>query len=171
MSQIWCSDENKTVELGIPRGEFIAQNLLSLKLNIKSILDICCGRGFVLQGIKLWYPEAACYGLDMETFTDWNQWDKLTFIKSSLQEFIKNTSQTFDLVLMMETWRNWSQQDDGGNFRRELIDWFKWHTKYFVCSGPLLELEEYEHIYIGNDDVESRKGYDIPINLIYMENK
>ena len=160
MSKIWCSDENKSAEQGIARGEFIAKKLIELKLELSSILDICCGRGFVLQGLKLWYPDATCYGLDMETFTDWNQWDKLIFIKSSLQEFIKDTSQTFDLVLMTETWRNWSQLEDGGKFRRELMGWLEEHTKYFICTGPLLELACRGHTfkYLGNDDVESRSN-------------
>ena len=124
------------------------------KLNLPSnfsILDMAGGRGVVLNGLSGLFPKCQPTIVDIRSYE--NDWFKfranIKTIISPLQDFIKSTEQKFDVVMMLNCYRNWSKHAEV----KLLVDkWLETHTKYFVTSGCRTTWEQLD---ITGDDYKS----------------
>ena len=158
---IWGDDKNTDEIEGIKRGKNIIDILSNHNINPNSILDLCCGKGYVLSGISEELPDADCCGIDIRSYDEWTKYSNIdeygrySMIKfqiDSFQHFINTSEDNFDLVLMLETWRNWTMVAENNLiWRRNLVAWLKDHAKYFICTGSLFELESYPNEIIAKD--------------------
>lgn len=96
-------------------------------LEIKSIVDIACGVGIVLESLG-WVMDANCEQFDIEEYPEW-QHLIIRPTKRDLMEFIE-TDEKFDLVLMLNSYRNWDEEP-----REKLNQWMKRNAKYFITGG------------------------------------
>jgi hypothetical protein len=116
-----------------------------------SVLDIACGDGVVLWQIQKSFPQAACYGVDcnkgMFPAHAMVERDGVRLYKVYIQHLLKNDSdQPFDVVLMLNTYRDWKAADLRGHEidLPELANrWFERNGIYVVLT---MEREEYEQL-------------------------
>ena len=88
---------------------------------------MACGVGLVLESLG-WVIDADCEQFDIEGYPEWNH----LVIRPSvmnLEEFIA-TDKSFDLVLMLNSYRNWDEEP-----REKLNQWLKRNAKYFITGG------------------------------------
>ncbi len=129
---------------------FIYEALVKLNLPSNfSIVDIAGGRGVVLNGIAGIFPECKPTIVDITSYDyDWGKHrQSIKQIVMPLQEFIKVTDEIYDVVMMLNSYRNWGKNEklpqrieSKNNFDKWLIE----HAKYFITSGATLPYEQGE---------------------------
>jgi hypothetical protein len=108
-----------------------------------SVLDIACGDGIVLWQIQKSFPEAACYGVDCNKgkFPAHSivERDGVRLYQAYIQHLFKNDClQRFDVVLMLNTYRDWKAADLRGHEidLPELANrWFERNGVYVVLTA------------------------------------
>jgi hypothetical protein len=85
-----------------------------------SVLDIACGDGIVLWQIQKSFPQSACYGVDCNkgqfSAHSMVEGEGVRLYKAYIQHLFKNDSeQPFDVVLMLNTYRDWKAADLRGH--------------------------------------------------------
>jgi hypothetical protein len=90
-----------------------------------SIVDIACGEGEVLIEIKKEFPECRASGIDILGFPSWPAIPQFT--QMSLQEFIRTSDQKYDVVMMLNSYRNWPD-------KHEFDKWIRENAHYFIYS-------------------------------------
>ena len=108
-----------------------------------SILDIAGGRGVVLNGIAGLFPQCKPTIIDIKKFDyDWRKHRKsIRQLEMPLQEFIKQDNSIYDVVMMLNSYRNWQKKKSTPKrtAAREAFDqWLISHAKYFITSGAIL---------------------------------
>lgn len=118
------------------------------KLNLPedfSIIDIAAGRGVVLGGLVGIFPQCNASILDIVKYDyDWAKLPRrVKRYVMPLQKFIKNSDKVFDVVMMLNSYRNWNG-DKTGEVKRGFDEWLFSHARYFVTSGANLPYEQGE---------------------------
>jgi hypothetical protein len=107
-----------------------------------SVLDIACGDAVVLWQIKKNFPASDCYGIDCNKgrFSSHAQVEKagVRLYAGFIQHLFKaDAPAPFDMVLMLNTYRDWKAADLREH-ERELPDlahrWFEANAKYIVLT-------------------------------------
>jgi hypothetical protein len=108
-----------------------------------SILDIACGDAIVLWQIQKSFPQASCYGVDCNkgNFTAHStvERDGVRLYKAYIQHLFKaDVERPFDVVLMLNTYRDWKAAD----LRVHEIDlpelanlWFERNSVYAILTA------------------------------------
>lgn len=160
IKRVWGNDENNNEEEGIGRGYKIFEALINRNIRPHNILDLCCGKGYVLFGLSKKFPNTICQGVDIWTYDEWTKYNNIKFYHTTFQDFINTYNNNFDLTLMLETWRRWDMlPDENLVWRKNLICWLKEHTRYFICSDALFELESCSNEIIGIDTLKSKGNH------------
>ena len=116
-----------------------------------SVLDIACGDGIVLWQIHKAFPESACYGVDCNKGEfpahSMVERDGVRLYKGYIQHlFKKDSEQPFDIVLMLNTYRDWKAADLRGH-EIDLPDlanrWFERNGSYVILTT---ERQGYEQL-------------------------
>lgn len=71
--------------------------LIKNSLKIKSICEIGCGAGEILNFIKNKYPDIKCTGYDIAYGLE-NFWSKIDDVNFNKQDFLKNNNEKFDII-------------------------------------------------------------------------
>lgn len=107
-----------------------------------SVLDIACGDGIVLWQIQKAFPQSACYGVDCNKGQfpahAMVERDGVRISKAYIQHLFKSDSEEpFDVVLMLNTYRDWKAADLRGH-EIDLPDlanhWFERNGRYLVLT-------------------------------------
>jgi len=97
------------------------------KLNLPedfSIVDIACGDGGVLNKVKEAFPQCKAFGFDIEPPPE-----AVNVTQGDLQDFIKDNHNHYDIVMMLNSYRNWH-----GKAKLDFDEWCSFHTHYFITS-------------------------------------
>lgn len=122
-----------------------------VKLNLPenfSIVDIAGGRGVIINGIAGLFPNCKPAIVDIVCYPhDWKKFRKSVKIYiMPLQDFIK-LDLSFDVVMMLNSYRNWKKNDkieERRTARNNFDAWLPTHAKYFITSGADLPYEQGE---------------------------
>ena len=141
---------------------FIYEALMKLNLPPDfSILDMAGGRGVVLNAIAGIFPECKPTIVDIRYYEyDWRKFRRqVKQVVTPLQDFIESKCGVYDVVMMLNSYRNWkdvARRPGTILYRTEARKGFdKWlveHAKYFITSGADLPYEQGEirgHDYRG----------------------
>ena len=110
--------------------------------NSFSVLDIACGDGIVLWQIQKSFPNAACYGIDCNkgNFPAHAMVERggVRLYKAYIQHLFRNdVRHPFDVVLMLNTYRDWKAADLRGHEidLPELANhWFERNALYVILT-------------------------------------
>lgn len=97
-------------------------------LNIKRVVDVACGVGLIAEGLSWVIPYTTFQQFDIEEYPEWQHLRVKPTVRD-LNEFIK-TDESFDLVLMLNSYRNWDDEPRG-----RFNEWLSRNAKYFISSG------------------------------------
>jgi len=106
------------------------------------VLDICCGDAIVLWQIKRAFPQAICYGVDLnkgrfDTHVK-VQRDVVQLYRVFIQHLFRTHPDTpFDLTLMLNTYRGWESADlrEHERYLPELANaWFNRNARYTILT-------------------------------------
>ena len=144
---------------------YIYETLVKLNLpNNFSIVDIAAGRGVVLNGLALAFPECRPEINDIYHYK--YDWTKITprvkFHVEPLQEFIKSQG-GYDVVMMLNSYRNWTGDLDG-SIQKSFDKWLVNNAKYFITSGSELPYEQGE--IRGKDFRRNLQIFKLPLSKI-----
>lgn len=92
------------------------------------ILDIAAGNANVLAEIKHAFPKCKAEAIDIVPFPEWDRHD-FPCIPMALQEFIHKDNRQYEVVMMLNSYRNWT-----GPEKEEFDRWIYSHAKFFVTS-------------------------------------
>ena len=130
---------------------FIYEALMKLDLPPDfSIIDIAGGRGVVLNGIVGIFPQCKPTIVDIQRYDyDWRKHHQsIKQVVMPLQDFIKQDDIVYDVVMMLNSYRNWKKKSKHTPHRdkaREDFDkWLVGHCRYFITSGADLPYEQGE---------------------------
>jgi hypothetical protein len=134
-----------------------------------SIVDFPCGDAIVLWQIKKVFPRANCYGLDCNKGTfathDMVQRHGVLLFRGFLQQlFASNPEESFDIAVMLNTYRGWESADLREHERDlpELADaWFARNAKFTILTatdGQISRLRDlgFSVISIGKGEDDSK---------------
>jgi len=110
-------------------------------LKVKSVLDIACGLGLVVESLH-WVMDCDMEHFDIEPYKEWDRLRVKPSVKN-LFDFIKE-DKPYDVVLFLNSYRNWDEEP-----RKKFNDWLRRNAKYFITSGDYGPKEEYT--VIGED--------------------
>lgn len=119
---------------------FIYEALVKLGLPDNfSIIDIAAGRGVVLNGVAGIFPNCDASILDVVAYPyDWAKIPRrVKRYVMPLQKFIKKSDKVYDVVMMLNSYRNWNA-DRSGLARKDFNHWLESNAKYFITSGVKL---------------------------------
>jgi hypothetical protein len=116
-----------------------------------SVLDIACGDGIVLWQIQKSFPESGCYGVDCNKGKfpahSMVERDGVRLYKAYIQHLFKSDAQQpFDVILMLNTYRDWKAADLRGHEidLPELANhWFERNGEYIFLT---MEREGHERL-------------------------
>ncbi len=130
---------------------FIYEALVKLNLPPTfSIIDIAAGRGVVINGLSGIFPECKPYIVDIMKYDyDWGKFSRrIKCFVMPVQDFIKRKCGIFDVVMMLNSYRNWSEEVGTSHEikrgRNDFDEWLIKHAKYFITSGAKLPYEQGE---------------------------
>jgi len=137
---IWGINKNYDTYRIVPI--YSALKELDLPSDFK-IVDIACGHGIIIDAVSSLFKECRALAVDIQEYPEWAH---LGVNKKviPLQEFIKQGRQ-FDVVMMLNSYRNWSGKD-----KDEFDEWLKNNVKYFITLGDNFQFYKSKK-YIGED--------------------
>lgn len=147
---------------------FIYEALMKLNLPSNfSIIDIAGGRGVVLNGLAGLFSECVPTILDIKKYEyDWKRHNKhIRHTVMPLQDFIKQSEEMYDVVMMLNSYRNWKANKDNPNRIEDKNNFDKWlveHARYFITSGANLPYERGE--IRGHDYRETLQLFKLPLS-------
>lgn len=136
------------------RNKYIIEELRSIYGdNPFTVLDLACGLANILSEISAIFPNSSCSGVDVVDYEE-RYPGRYAFLEQKVQDFIRETDKEFDVVIMLESYRNWDWETGdklkryGGKFRNEFDNWVRRHAKHFIFTGD----SKWESRSIGKDD-------------------
>ena len=108
-----------------------------------TVLDVACGDALVLLALKRAYPNASCFGLDLNA----RRFDAHAEVEAAGVELYRGLIQQlveeappapFDLVLMLNTYRGWKSADLRSHERtlpRLVDDWLARNARYAIVTA------------------------------------
>lgn len=95
-------------------------------LDIKTVIDMACGVGLVVESLAWCFPSHYAQ-FDIEEYPEW-EFLRIKPYKADFFKFIEQDTK-FDLVLMLNSYRNWDEEP-----RNVFNKWLKRNAKYFITS-------------------------------------
>ena len=104
----------------------------------------------VINGIAGLFPECKPKIIDIREYKyDWSKLrPQVEQVVMPLQNFIKQDDKVYDVVMMLNSYRNWRKKSKNAphraNSRNEFDEWLINHCKYFITSGTDIPYEQGE---------------------------
>lgn len=127
--KIWENDGRESTTRG---GEIIKEIKSLLDGNrIQAdfrIIDVASGNANMLAAIFAAFPDCRASAIDYVKFPEWQAHD-FPCIQMSIQDFMHMDDGKYDVVMMMNSYRNWR-----GSEKEEFDRWVQEHARYFLTS-------------------------------------